>query len=244
MVLAVSLAEALEEAAAVHGDLLGFILSAGLVGLCMVLAFFVIRFGKKKFGSSCSEIARKIVHIGVSNWFFIYYFCFETSLWAIVGLAFFAVFNFVLTVSGGFSAIIGKQSETRSWGVVYYPLSLILLILLVEHGLGTKVDVGCALLGMGYGDGFAAILGSKYGQKKVFKNSEKSVVGSVTMWIIVSLLVFILKLWLEDLSISIFVLAICSILIGFVSSVAEALTPLGLDNVSVPIVVFLLASLI
>ncbi len=235
---------ALAEVVAVHGDLLGFFLSACLVGFCMVMALLVVRFGKKKLGHSCSEIARKIVHIGVSNWFFIYYYCFETGIWAIVGLAFFAVLNFVLTISGGFASIIGKQSETRSWGVVYYPLSLILLILLVEFGIGDKVAVGCALLGMGYGDGFAAILGQKFGKKKVFKHSDKSVVGSVTMWIIVSLIVFALKFWLCDLSLSIFVLAICSIIVGFVSTVAEALTPLGLDNVTVPVVVFFLASLI
>lgn len=236
--------EALAEVVDVPGDLLGFILSAVLVGFCLLLALIVVRLGKKKLGDSCSEIARKIVHIGVSNWFFVYYFCFETSLLAIVGLATFTVLNFVLTVSGGFSAIIGKQSETRSWGVVYYPLSLILIIGLVALGLGDKVDVGCALLGMGYGDGFAAILGQKYGKKKVSKNSEKSIVGSVTMWVIVSLFVFFLKLWLCNLSVSIFILAIYSLVIGFIASAVEAITPLGLDNVSVPVVVFLLSSLI
>ncbi len=244
MVLEDSQAVALAEEAAVHGDILGFLLSVVLVGLCMVLALLVVRFGKKQLGSSCSEIARKIVHIGVSNWFFIYYFCFESSLWAIVGLAFFAIINCVLTASGKFAAIIGKQSDIRSWGVVYYPLSLILLIAFVHFGLGDKADVGCALLGMGYGDGFAAILGQKYGKKKVSENSEKSVVGSVTMWIIVSLLVFFLKLWLCNLSVSIFILAIYSLFVGFVASVVEAFTPLGLDNVSVPVVVFLLSSLI
>lgn len=240
----VSPAVVLAEVVAVHGDLVGFLLSGALVAFFLALALLVVRCGKEKLGSSCSEIARKIVHIGVSNWFFIYYFCFETSFWAIVGLAAFAILNFVLTLSGAFAAIIGKQSEERSWGVVYYPLSLILLLLFVHFGYGEKADVGCALLGMGYGDGFAALIGQKFGKRKVLKNSKKSLVGSLTMWIIVFLIVFFLKLWLSSSNVSIFALALYSILIGFVASVAEAITPLGLDNVSVPVVVFLLASLI
>jgi phytol kinase len=242
----------LAEAVAVPGDIVGFLLSALLIAICFLLAFLVMKFGGKsgaKRGSQTgSEAARKIIHIGVSNWFFIYYYCFQTTVWPIVGLAAFAIINFILTLTGAFSAVIGKESTKRSWGVVYYPLSIIVLILFVKWGLGTKVDLGCALLGMGYGDGLAALLGQKFGKTKLTKGSKKTLLGSVTLLLMVAVIVFALKLWL-GFGCSFggcvwWTLALCSLGIGLAASIAEAVTPLGLDNVSVPIVVFLLAGLI
>ena len=252
-------------------DLVGVLLSAALIFLCMGVAFLVAKAGGKAFRADAScdkasraeascfeslrgEVARKIVHIGVSNWFFIYYFCFTSSLWAIVGLGAFALINFFLTASGAFSAIFGKQAQKRSWGVVYYPLSLILVLILYELGLGSKLDVGCAILGMGYGDGLAALVGLKWGKKKLFEGfagkaflgetfsrSKKTVLGSVTMWVVVALIVFALKSFSCGCSLA---LAFFSLLIGLVAAIFEAITPFGLDNISVPVVIFLMAGLV
>ena len=238
------------------GDLVGFLLSALLIAVCFLLASLRAGSsseigtpsGSRSELSTRSELARKIIHIGVSNWFFIYYYCFQTTVWPIVGLATFAIINFILTLTGAFSAVIGKESVKRSWGVVYYPLSIIVLILFVKWGLGTKVDLGCALLGMGYGDGLAALIGQKFGKTKLTKSSKKTLLGSVTLLLVVAVIVFALKLWLgfggSFGGCTWWALALCSLGIGLAASIAEAVTPLGLDNVSVPIVVFLLAGLI
>ena len=241
------------------GDLGGVLLSALLIGFCMGVAFLVAKAGgARETVASCTEagdkafragvfraeVARKIVHIGVSNWFFIYYFCFTSSLWAIVGLGAFALINFFLTASGAFSASFGKQAQKRSWGVVYYPLSLILVLVLYELGLGSKLDVGCAILGMGYGDGLAALVGLKWGKKKLFEGfagSKKTVLGSLTMWAVVALIVFVLKSFSCGCSLA---LAFFSLLIGLVAAIFEAITPFGLDNISVPVVIFLMAGLV
>ncbi len=243
------------------GDLLGFALSGLLIALCLGAAYLVVKKGGAgAFGSGAgvgfagssgassgamrSEVARKIVHIGVSNWFFIYYYCFETFVWPVVGLGLFAVINFVLTASGAYEAILGKAgAKKRSWGVVYYPLAVIALLVLLELGVGSKVDVGCGLLGMGYGDGFAALIGAKYGKKKLYKGAKKTVLGSVSMLLIVAVLVLGLKCLYLGLGLSL-TLVLLSLLAGFVAAVFEAVTPFGLDNISVPIVVFLMAGLI
>lgn len=223
------------------GDLVGFLLSGLLIGLCMGIALFVVKFGSKSLGSLRLEIARKIVHIGVSNWFFIYYYCFQTIVWPIVGLGAFAVLNFVLTLNGTYGAVLGTSQAKRSWGVVYYPLAVILLLVLLELGVGSKVDVGCGLLGMGYGDGLAALVGMKFGNKKLFKGSKKTVAGSVAMMLVVALIVFALKSAYGACTWGLFG---WSLVVGLVSSVSEAVTPLGLDNISVPVVVFLMAALV
>ncbi len=222
------------------GDLIGFLLSAALIALCFLLSFLVVKHGE---GQGRFEIARKIVHIGVSNWFFIYYYCFEGIVWPLVGLGLFALINFILTVSGAYSAIIGASSVKRSWGVVYYPLAIIVLLILLALGFGTETALGCAILGMGYGDGLAALIGQKFGQKKVFAGSKKTMLGSVTLLLVVMLIVCVLNVWLAGKPLDINLVA-WSLLIGFVSAIFEAVTPLGLDNVTVPVVIFLLAGLI
>ena len=230
------------------GDLLGFALSGLLIVLCMSLAYLVVKHGDKKFGSLKSEVARKIVHIGVSNWFFIYYYCFETFVWPASGLALFAVINFVLTANGSYSKIIGKESTKRSWGVVYYPLAVIVLLVLHELGVGTRLDVGCGLLGMGYGDGLAALIGAKYGKSKLSKNSKKTVLGSVTMLLVVAIILFAVKSGFGGVSeawaMGTFGLVLFSLSVGLTAAIFEAVTPFGLDNISVPIVIYLMAGLV
>ena len=78
-----------------HGDVWGLVLSVLLIGFFLGVSFLIVKFGKKRLGDSCSEVARKVVHIGVSNWFFIYCYVFETDIWPIAGLAVFTVMNAV-----------------------------------------------------------------------------------------------------------------------------------------------------
>lgn len=250
-------AEALEVAVVVPGDLLGVVLSILLIGLCGAISLLVVKCGEKtnkksneKSKNLYSEIARKIVHIGVSNWFFIYFFAFKESFWAIVGLLAFALFNAVLNVSGALGVLFHQPSKKRNWGMVYYPLSVVVLLLLVENGIGDKVCLGCALLGMGYGDGLAAIIGMKFGKNNLIKNSgcnidvskthgHKTFEGSATMFAVVLIIFIILKVWLGGV---VFSRALFfALLAAFVATIAEAFTPHGLDNVSVPLLIFLVS---
>jgi phytol kinase len=94
-------------------------------------------------------------------------------------------------------------------------------------------------LTMGYGDGFAAILGKRFGKRKIM--GDKSIVGTVVMFVVTVLVVTGFSIgyslpgtWSFGWWISLFV-------IGVVASLLEAYTPHGLDNLTVPIGTTLLA---
>ena len=225
-----------------HGDALGILLSVLLIGACLSLSFVVVKFGRKRLGEARSEVARKIVHIGVSNWFFIYAHVFESDVWPIVGLASFAVINMVLNLSGGLSKLMAQDSTKRNWGLVQYPVSIILLILIKKAGFGDIVAFGCAVLGMGYGDGLASLVGRHVRSPKLWKDSRKTVAGSVTMAVVTFAVVLLVKTGYGNADASTVLLsaAACSV----AATLVEAVTPLGLDNISVPLTIYVIAGLL
>ena len=226
-----------------HGDAAGLLLSVLLIGLCLGLSFAVAKYGRKRLGESRSEVARKIVHVGVSNWFFIYAHVFESDLWPIVGLASFAVINAVMNISGGLSKLMAQDSTKRNWGLVQYPISIILLLLIKKMGFGDIVAFGCAVLGMGYGDGLASIIGMKVRSKNLPGKSRKTVAGSITMACITFVVVFLLNIFYKQ-GVEMTGLVLVSLLAGVCASFVEAYTPFGLDNISVPLTIYLIAGLI
>lgn len=226
-----------------HGDALGLVLSVSLIALCLGLSFAVVKLGKGRLGPSRSEIARKVVHIGVSNWFFIYCFVFESVWWPILGLAGFAVINAVLNLSGGFHVLMGQESTRRNWGLVQYPVSIILLIMLEALGLGSKVNVGCAILGMGYGDGLAALIGRRFGKRRLWGSKDKSVAGFVTMAVVTFCVVLAVKLSF-GFSHPLYLVVLASLATATCAALIEAYTPFGLDNITVPIAIFFLSGLV
>ncbi|MBR4477002.1 MAG: hypothetical protein IKO96_00070 [Spirochaetales bacterium] len=226
-----------------HGDIWGLLLSVALILSCLITSFLVARHGRKAFGDLCPEIARKIVHIGVSNWFFIYCHVFESDLWPIIGLAGFAVINAVMNMSGGLHVLMGQESTKRNWGLVQYPISIIILIMLRHFGVGDMVCVGCGVLGMGYGDGLASIIGMKVRSKNLPGKSRKTVAGSITMACITFVVVFLLNIFYKQ-GVEMATLVLVSLLAGLCASFVEAYTPFGLDNISVPLTIYLIAGLI
>ena len=225
-----------------HGDALGILYSVLLIGACLGFSFAVTKFGKKRLGEARSEVARKIVHIGVSNWFIIYAHVFESDLWPIIGLASFAVINAVMNVSGGLAKLMAQESTKRNWGLVQYPISIILLILIKMAGFGDLAAFGCAVLGMGYGDGLASLVGRHVKSPKLWKDSKKTVAGSVTMATVTFIVVLIIKSTYGNAGTETVLLsaAVCSV----AATLVEAVTPFGLDNISVPLTIYLIAGLL
>ena len=226
-----------------HGDIWGLLLSVALILSCLIASFLVARHGRKAFGDLCPEIARKIVHIGVSNWFFIYCHVFESDLWPIIGLAGFAVINAVMNMSGGLHVLMGQESTKRNWGLVQYPISIIILIMLRHFGVGDMVCVGCGVLGMGYGDGLASIVGMKVKSGHMPGQKKKTIAGSVTMAVVTFVIVLTLNLAYRQ-GVAFARVALVSLLAAICATFVEAYTPLGLDNISVPLTIYLIAGLV
>ena len=177
-------------------------------------------------------VGRKIIHISVAHWWLIA-MAFHEALWAaLVGPIVFIVLNYLSYKRQLITAM--DAEETRgNLGTVYFPISL-LVVVLMTYGLGVPLYVGAiGILVMGYGDGLASLLGVHFGraQTTLFRSS-KSLVGSVTMFVASSLVTLTVVALTPGYAGP---LVLAALLTGLVATVIEYVTPLGLDNLSVPI---------
>ena len=175
-----------------------------------------------------AETTRKIIHIGVIHWWLIAIAFIDSTWVALIGPLSFIVIN---SLNVNLRLIPGIQrKESKDFGTVYYAVSLSMITFAAyEFNMVTAASI--ALFVMGYGDGFAALIGKKVPSKKIRPN--KSIVGSLTM-VLVSFGVS--YYWSQDIVIS-FVFAITA-------GVVELFSPKGLDNLTVPFIIFVLAGLL
>lgn len=205
-------------------DILIFLYSFLFIILC-IFAVYVIHL-KTDFSA---EVLRKLVHIGVSNWYF-FYLKFHFATAPITGLLIAATLIFLCIYYKFPQRFLGGVVKNRSWGLVYYPLSIIVLIILVQYNVINKASLGCGLLSMGYGDGLAAIAGTKLGKRKISKiTGKKSWIGTFTMFAVCLIICIFLKGWSPVI-----------LVVALAGAAIEAFSPLGLDNVTVPVGIALL----
>ncbi len=200
-------------------------IAASLVYIFTVifLARFMTRFGK--------EASRKTVHILVCNWWFLAMYFFAQPLWAAIVPAMFVAINY-LSYHYQIFQVMERGEGKGDLGTVYYAISLLILSLLT-FGAGKNPLVGAAgILIMGYGDGLAAVIGKAFpwGSYHVF-GSSKSLTGNLTMFVVSFAVLALLITWQG--SASVFPAALG---LALLATLVETMTPLGLDNLTVPLV--------
>lgn len=184
-----------------------------------------------------SEVSRKFVHIGVCNWWIIATIFFTNVYWAIIPPILFVILNYISYKKNIFASI--ERKDRKSLGTVYYAVSCLLLTLISFSYFKNMLYGGIGLLVMGYGDGFAAIFGMKFKSYEYhIGKHKKTVIGSITMFIFSLIVVSILTLLYGQFSL------ISAILISFIATIIEAISPFGLDNLTVPLLSALVAYLI
>ncbi len=205
-------------------DVLALVASFAFILVVAAVAFLLYHFAHIK-----AESARKIIHIGVSNWVFILEGMFSDLRIALAGPIAFIVLNTLFVYSGA-GKLLGMGDRKRDNGLIYFPFSLLVLVLCQVNGLVSAHDVVAGTLVMGYGDGLAALAGMRWGRHKYsVLNATKSWEGSIVM-LVVS---FIVCLLVTPYSIPVVVA------MAVVATVFEAVTPLGLDNITVPLLTVL-----
>jgi phytol kinase len=208
-------------------NILGLLLSFTLVGVVVGLGFLL---AKKEHITS--EAVRKFIHIGVSNWWFILITFFDSLGSALVGPILFIVANGI-AVASGLANILGISDRRRNIGLVYFPISLLFLVMLGYTGTIPLWACGIGAITMGYGDGLAALVGKQYGKKKVF--GGKTILGTLVMFSVTLVIAALFSigyalpgLWSLTWWVYIAIIALAAALL-------EAYTPFGLDNLSVPL---------
>ena len=206
-----------------------------VLGIVVSIVFiFLIIYISSLVSKTHSELSRKIVHIGVCNWWIIVIIFFDNVVLASTVPALFCIVNYLSYKKDIFKSM--ERDDNKSLGTVYYAISCLILTLLSFLWFKNKLYAGIGLFAMGYGDGFAALIGSKFKSKEfmIFK-TKKTLLGCATMFVVTLLVVSILTLCFNQFSI------LGVLIISVVATLIEAFSPLGIDNLTVPILTSILA---
>lgn len=205
-----------------------------LVGIVVSIIYIVLVFILSKFMTKKGEEAsRKFIHILISN-VWIIYCIFIDLLWVASILP--VVFIIINSLSYKFKIFKTMEREKNDgFGTIYYAISI--FIITIFSYLQQDPMIGTAgMLIMGYGDGFAAIVGRKVKSKEYnILGTTKTIAGSATMFIfslIISCIVFYI-IGMEYFIIKAFITSV-------IATLLEAISVKGLDNINVPIMVTIL----
>lgn len=122
--------------------------------------------------------------------------------------------------------------EYATYGILYYPLVVFLLILLCWDGY-IHVLMG-AVCTMSFGDGFAALIGTGIGKRRFSVSGDtKTLEGSLAMYIASAVTLFVVLICYTR---SPLLSLAAGVLIPIVATVVEAASSRGLDNITVPAV--------
>jgi phytol kinase len=187
---------------------LGSDLGSDLIGAAVLSAVFVGFLAAaelwRRFGHPQPEWTRKLVHVGGGLSCLLFPFLVE-SRWIVLGLA------LVLTALFAGAARLGLLKslhgvERRSRGAEYYPLAVFLVLVLAGERTWLYV---AAVLVLAVADGFAALVGSRYGVVRygVEDGGRKSLEGSLVFFLLAFLAIHLPTLLMSDLPRPITVLA-------------------------------------
>ena len=191
-----------------------------------IFFIFLISIIYKKFNPNNKEILRKIIHIGIGPLipFAKYLEIDQTSALYFTGIVSFLIFiNYQTKL---FPTI--EDVDRKSFGTLFYCLSLFILIYLYWNRDPTSLIAGFFI--MTFGDGFAGLIGKNFQSKSwIFLNQKKSLIGTMTMFLTSLTVIFGLSFFQKyNININILTIALSS-------TILEQFSFLGIDNFIVPI---------
>ncbi len=201
-----------------------------------VYVFAVIGLGElfRRAGKRPLEFTRKFIHVGVGMWVVGTVFLFETWYLALIPPATFVLINAFSYWQGTFKAMEGE--EKGNLGTIYFPISFAALI---YYFWSQPVLMVASLMPMTWGDAMAAITGQRYGHYRyTIGKRTRSLEGSVAMlfwsWITTSLALFVMPYLLGKPLINWLLALIYGAAVAVFCTLIEALSPWGIDNLTVP----------
>jgi phytol kinase len=197
--------------------------------LAVLLVLILSEFGWRKHLLD-NEVGRKFVHISVGSFvaFWPFFLSWQEIRW--LSLA----FLIVVVVSSRLKLLRAINSVQRpTYGEVFFAITVGLLTFITHD----RAVYAAALLQMSLADGFAAIVGTRFGRDNKYHvlGHTKSVVGTATFVIVSVLLLLGYNTFnSHDISVAAILLASTG------AALLENISPLGLDNLTVPLYIGLL----
>ncbi|MBO5845275.1 MAG: DUF92 domain-containing protein, partial [Clostridia bacterium] len=203
----------------------GYLLGFGYGVLCLLAAFLLSRLGVKK------AITRKFVHIFIGfEWVILYAFHGATYHFLIVCLCFLALL--IVAYKKRLLQMISSDGDNAP-GTVYYAVSMSLMALASLIDQRFILPFGLAVFVTSLGDGFAGLLGGlvKKHNPKIYK--QKTLVGALANFVLSTATALAFMMIFEDMGLT----PTHCLVIGALSVGIELISGVGLDNITLPILV-------
>jgi phytol kinase len=195
-----------------------------------VLLILLSAGGASRFAKSDSEIVRKIVHIGTGN---VILLAWWLDIPANIGIAASILASLFTLLSYRFPILPGINSVGRkSLGTFFYSVSIGVLIAWFWY-LEQPFYAVMGILIMAWGDGLAALIGQRFGKHKYnVLGGQKSLEGSLTMTLVSFIISILILLAVQGNTWETWLI---SFVVAVVATGLEAISFLGIDNLTVPL---------
>lgn len=188
----------------------------------------------RRRGRHSVEFTRKIVHTGVGMWVVGTALLFQTWYIAIIPPVTFVLINALSFWKGTFKSM--ETGERSNLGTIYFPISFAMLI---YYFAGQPVNLVASLMPMAWGDAMAATVGQRHGHYHYTVGGRtRSLEGSLAMllwsWVTTSLALIVMPFLAGRPSANWLLALMYGGLVALVCTIVEALSPWGIDNLTVP----------
>ena len=194
----------------------------------------------RKWRGYSVEFTRKFIHVAVGMWAYGTVLLFEHRTFAIIPPLSFVAINGFSYWQGTFKAM--ETGEKENLGTIYFPISFAALIWLLW---GRPHLVVASLMPMTWGDALAAVLGRRFGQHRyTVLGSTRSLEGSAVMFLAGWVATLVPLLLLAPVPLSPIVAVVTAAVAALGAAMVEAVSPWGVDNLTVPAVSALILALL
>jgi dolichol kinase len=202
----------------------------GIIGLAELL---------RRISQRPTEFTRKFIHIGVGMWVVGTVFLFETWYLALIPPVTFVIINALSYWRGAIKAM--EAEDRANLGTIYFPISFTAV---VYYFWSQPVLMVASMMPLTWGDALGAIIGQRYGHHNyTIGGRTRSVEGSVAMffwsWVSTSLALFVMPYLLDKPLINWLLALIYGGAVALACTIVEALSPWGIDNLTIPAVAVL-----
>jgi len=179
------------------------------------------------------------MHILIGNFPFVIIF-FGNRFFPVAIAASFVVVTFLASPYSPFDGWKRRLKGLQDTTIGGHPLGLILYAvsytLLAALFFDRPYIIAIGILPMAYGDSLAALVGGRYGKRRFKFFVQKTVEGSLTLSLASFISVFFgLLFYSMFFSFALFEILLVSIVVSLLAMIVEAVSPFGLDNLTVPL---------
>lgn len=207
--------------------------------ICFTYVFGIIGLaeGLRRWRGYGIGFTRKVIHIGVGMMSWGLHALFDAPWYFVIACVAFMIINFLDWRYGFFASMASKDESNL--GTVYFPFAAGVVALLFWEQPPLMV---AALMPLTWGDGLAPVVGQRYGRREYFVNKHKRTIEGSLGFFVAGFIFTWLALWVipGTPTISAGTAVLPALVITTTTTLVEAVSIWGLDNLTITAVAILI----